>query len=255
MKMVQEHMIALITGATSGIGAAFARALAKQNYNLIITGRREDKIKVLAQELMRENSINVEVIIAELANDKDLAELIKTIKKLDNLAILINNAGFTKGNKFYEEDIITYENMMKVHALATMKLTYAALPSMIANKMGTIINVSSIMSFFPYFRQSIYTATKAFVSLFTESISLDLKNTGVQVQVLCPGLTLSDLHERIGLDVRKLAKKRAWLWKPPMKAEEVVEKSLKYLQKNKVICIPGFFNKLIVFMRTLRRLF
>ena len=252
---MSENKTALITGGTSGIGAAFARTFARQGYDLIIIGRRKDKIEAFAQELMAKNNIKVEVIIAELANDTDVNLLIKTIKNSEGLEILVNSAGFAKGNKFYEEKIETYESMLNVHDLATIKLTHAALSGMVANKKGIIINVSSIMAFFPFFRQSVYTASKAFVSLFTESISLDLKGTGVRVQALCPGLTLSDFHERMGLDVRRLAKKRVWLWMSPMQPEKVVAKSLKCLEKNKVICIPGIHNRLVVIMKTLKRLF
>lgn len=252
-----NNKIALITGATSGIGAAFAKVFAQQKYDLILTGRRAEKIQAFAHELRSKNNINVEVIIAELAVDKDVGVLVEKIKSLKHLEILVNNAGFTKkGGKFHEEDIASfYENMLKVHALATIKLTHAALPHMVANKKGTIINVSSIMAFFPYARQSIYTATKAFVSLFTESIALELKGTGVRIQALCPGLTFSDLHERIGIDIKKLAKKGVWFYRQPMHPEVVVDKSLRCLAKGKVICVPGFFNKLIVRLYSLWRLF
>ncbi len=251
-----NNKIAFITGATSGIGATFAKVLASQKYDLVITGRREEKIQAFAAELRSKNNIKVEVIIAELANVKDIDMLVEKITNIKNLEILINNAGFAKkGSRFYEENITVYEDMLKVHALATIKLTQAALPTMVTNNIGSIINVSSIMSFFPCARQSIYVATKAFISLFTESIALELKGTGVRVQALCPGLTFSDLHERIGVDVEKLAKKRVWLWQSPMHSKVVVDKSFKYLAKGKIICVPGFFNKVIITLHYLRRLF
>jgi short-subunit dehydrogenase len=253
--MYVPNKIALITGATSGIGAAFAKKFASQNYDLIITGRREEKISTFADELRSKYKVNIEVIICELSNDQHLELLFERVKNLKNLAILVNNAGFAVRNKFHEENFTVFENMIKVHVLATIKLTHAALPNMISNNEGIIINVSSIMAFFPFPRNSMYTATKAFINLFTESINLELKNTGVRVQVLCPGLTLTDFHEKMGLDTRELAKKPTWLWQPPMLPERVVEISLRCLAKNKVICIPGIFNKLIVIMYTLRRLF
>ena len=246
---------AMVIGSTSGIGAAFARKFANLGYDLVITGRRKEKINILANDLRKINNVTVEVVIVELSDKDDLDLLIKKIKSIKNLDFLVNSAGFAKRNKFHEENIETSENMLKVHSLAIMKLTYAALPCMIANKQGSIINISSIMAFFPFYMQAMYTATKAFVSLFTESLNLELKGTGVRAQALCPGLTLSDFHEKLGLDVRKLAKKRVWLWKAPMKPEEVVKKSLKCLKKNKVICIPGIHNKLIVVIKSLQRLF
>jgi hypothetical protein len=248
------NKIALITGATSGIGAAFARKFASQKYDLILVGRREEKINALANELTAKNNIHIDIIIAEFAHDKSIDSLVEKIKALKHLEVLANCAGFAlKGKKFYEEDIVNYEAMLKVHNLAVVKLTHAVLPSMVTNKKGFIINVSSIMAYFPYARQSIYTASKAFVSLFTESISDELKGTGVYMQALCPGLTQSDLHERIGIDVKQLAKKRVWLWQAPMSPDVVVENSIRCLAKHKVICVPGFANKLIVILGSLKR--
>lgn len=162
--------IALITGATSGIGAAFARKLANQNYDLILTGRREEKINSLAEELRNQYKVKVEVIIAELSDDATVNALVTKIKNLDNLEILINNAGFGVGGKFFQEDITPYEKMISVHVTATMKLTHAALPKMLAQKKGVIINVSSIVGFFPWMRSIVYAATKAFINLFTEAL-------------------------------------------------------------------------------------
>lgn len=252
-----QHKIVFITGATSGIGATFAKKFASQGYNLIITGRREEKIKSLAHELIAKHNINVEVIIAELANDDDLELLVKKIKTTNNLEILINNAGFAKRAHFCEENFTTWENMLKVHALATMKLTHAALPGMIANQKGSIINVSSTMAYgpFPFLppMHTIYTSTKAFINSFTETINLELKGTNIRVQALCPGLTITDFHERMGLNPKEIYQAKG-IFKP-MSAEKVVEISLKYLAKNKIICVPGFSNKLIKFLYALKKAF
>ena len=250
------NKIALITGATSGIGAAFAENFASQNYDLIITGRREEKIKNFARELMKKYNIQVEVIIAELSKNDVLDVLTKKIQDTKNLEILINNAGYAqKRCKFTDADIITHENMLTTHCLATMKFVYAALPNMLANKKGTIINVSSPMGFFPFCMQSMYASTKAFIALFTESLNLELKSTGVKAQALSPGVTYSDLHGKIWIDEKKKARSSAWLWQSPMRPETVVEKSLKCLKKNKALCIPGFRNKIITMYHSLKRFF
>lgn len=247
--------LAVITGATSGIGAAFARKFAEQKYDLILTGRREHKIRALADELNAKYGVNVEVLLLELSNETDLNEFVKRLQKADNVEILVNNAGFSKRGKFAEIDFNAYEEMLKVHAIASMRLMRAVLPKMLAHNSGSIINVSSIMAFFPFAYNSMYTATKAFMNLLSESIYQECKGTNVKVQALCPGLTVTDFHERMGLDVEKLYKKSTWLWMAPMKAEKVVAKSLKYLAKNKPICIPGLVNKLIVFIGTCKRFF
>jgi uncharacterized protein len=248
--------LAMITGATSGIGAAFAKKFASQNYDLIITGRREEKIKAFAHELMKKYNINVEVIIAELSKNDVIEVLVKKIHNTKNLEILVNNAGYAqKRCKFTDADIITHENMLSTHCLATMKFVHAALPHMLVNKKGVIINVSSPMGFFPFGMQVMYASTKAFISLFTESLNLELKGTGVKTQALSPGVTYSDLHGKIGIDEKKKARSSAWLWQLPMLSENVVEKSLKCLKKNKALCIPGFRNKIVTIYHNLKRFF
>lgn len=120
---------------------------------------------------------------------------------------------------------------------------------------GSIINVSSPMGFSPFCMQSMYASTKAFIALFTESLNLELNGTGVKAQVLSPGVTYSDLHGKLGIDEKKKARSSAWLWQSPMRPETVVEKSLKCLEKNRVLCIPGFRNKLVTIFHNLKRFF
>lgn len=250
------NRIALITGATSGIGEAFARKFASQNYDLIITGRREEKIKALASELVSKCNINVEIIISELSNSDAINTLVKKIQDTKNLEVLINNAGYVKPrSKFNDQDITAHDNMLIAHCQATMKFVYAALPNMISNKKGIIINVSSIMGFYPFCMQPMYTATKAFVGIFTESLNLELKRTGVKAQALYPGVTYSDFHKKIGLDENKKTRTVAWLWQSPMHPKRVVEDSLRCLEKNKTLCIPGFRNKVITLFHSVKRFF
>ena len=241
-----ERKTACITGATSGIGAAFAKRFAKQGYDLIITGRRKEKIESLSNTLSKENKINVEVIIAELSDDKKLDLLTEKIKKIKSLEILVNNAGFAKDIFFHKEDFSTHKVMLKVHNLALIKLCHAVLPNMISQGRGRIINVSSLLAFTPAPNNAMYSATKSFVKLFTESIYLELQGTGVKVQALCPGMTRTDFHERMGFDKNTFYKDKGML--KAMTPEEVVGISLQYLEKDKVICVPGGNNKLSRFL-------
>ena len=241
-----ERKTACITGATSGIGAAFAKRFAKQGYDLIITGRRKEKIESLSNTLSKENNINVEVIIAELSDAKQLDLLTDKIKKMTNLEILVNNAGFAKENFFHEEDFSTHELMLKVHDLALIKLCHAVLPNMVSKGKGIIINVSSLLAFTPSPTNAMYSASKAFVKLFTESIYLELQGTGVKVQALCPGFTRTDFHEKMGFDKNTFYKDKGMM--KAMTTEEVVGISLQYLEKDKVLCVPGGNNKLSRFL-------
>jgi len=241
-----ERKTACITGATSGIGAAFAKRFAKQGYDLIITGRRKEKIESLSNTLSKENEVNVEVIIAELSDDKELDFLAEKIKKIENLEILVNNAGFAKQNLFHEEDFSTYEIMLKVHNLALIKLCHVVLPSMISKGKGLIINVSSLSAFTPFPANAVYSASKALVKLFTESIHLELQGTGVRVQALCPGMTRTDFHEKMGFNRNTIYKDKGMM--KAMTPEEVVDISLQYLEKDKVLCVPGGNNKVSRFL-------
>jgi len=237
---------ACITGATSGIGAAFAKKLAEQGFDLIITGRRKEIIEAFANNLSNEYKVTVKVIIAELSDDERLDLLSKTVKETENLEILVNNAGFNNKSYFHEEDISLYEKMIKVHNLALIRLCHCALPNMISKGKGTIINVSSIAALVPVPVNSVYSASKSFVKIFSESIHLELKGTGVNVQALCPGMTITDFHERIGFDRNTYYKNKGLM--KAMTPEDVVEISLQYIKKDKAICIPGKHNLLLSYL-------
>ncbi len=241
--MHEYRGVACITGATSGIGEAFARRLASDGYNLVITGRRREKIQTLAKEISDKYRINVDVEIVELSDDAALQILENKLGKMKNLEILVNNAGFSVKEFFHGENFSIQEKMLKVHCLATMKLTHAVLSNMIANGKGAIINVSSLSAFSPFLTNAVYAATKRFVLMFSESLHLELKETGVKVQALCPGITRTDFHERMGYDRKKVYKRKGMM--KAMSAEEVVDISLKCLKKDKVVCIPGFHNRFI----------
>jgi short-subunit dehydrogenase len=242
---MSNNKIALITGATSGIGAVFACKLASQSYDLIITGRRVEKINALAKDLMEKYKVNVEVVITELANESDIELLMAKIRATNNLEILINNAGFTIRNLFIDETLPVYRDMLNVHAVATTNLIKAALPIMISKRSGTIINVSSIGAFFSMPKNSVYGATKIYVNALTKTLAKELVNAGIRMQLLCPGMTRTDIWDRMGEDIDKTAKGRNFLFKV-MESEEVVDISLKYLAKNRVVCIPGWRNKILV---------
>jgi short-subunit dehydrogenase len=164
------------------------------------------------------------------------------VGSIDNLEVLVNNAGFAKIGTFIETDIKIHRNMLMVHSNATMELTHAALPTMIKNKKGSIINLSSIGGFMPFPGNAIYSGTKAFVSFFTESIHLELSGTGVRVQALCPGMTITDFHEKMGLDPKELYKTKGM--SKSMSPDEVVKISLSYLEKDRPICVPGLNNRI-----------
>lgn len=238
-----ERKTACITGATSGIGAAFAARFAERGYNLILTGRRKEEIAFLAEMLSKDHDIQAEVIIVELSDDRQLDLLLEKVRTAKSLEVLINNAGFANENPFHEESLTTHEMMFKVHNLAPVKLCHAVLPNMVANRKGAIINVSSLAAFLPLPGEAMYSGTKAFLKSFTESIHLELRGSGVSAQVLCPGMTRTDFHERMGYDPRSFYRNSGML--KAMTAEEVVEASLRDLDRDKVLCVPGRNRKML----------
>jgi short-subunit dehydrogenase len=242
--ITDKARIALITGASSGIGVAFARRLAVQGYDLILVARREERLIQLATELQQQFIIRAETIVADLANAMDVERIEYRIAELPMVELLVNNAGFGVPGKFAEIGLDKTVAMIDVHIIASTRLTYAALPAMIARGKGAIINVASIGGFIPRPQDAVYCATKAYLISFSEALQEELAGTGVQVQALCPGFVQTeflDSPEYKQLDIK--AKIPKWLWTP---VEQIVEESLCTLKCTKVICIPGFRNRVIV---------
>jgi len=236
----------LITGASSGIGAAFARKLASQGYDLVLVARREAKLTQLAAELQAQFHINVEVLVADLSQAAGIEHVEKRIVELTNLELLVNNAGFGIPGKFAEVPLNKTLAMINVHVFASMRLSHTALPGMIARDKGGIVNVSSIGAFFPRAGDATYCATKTYLVAFAQALQGELLGTGIRIQALCPGFVPTEFLDHPDYEVLQVKHKiPKWLWTP---AEEVVEESLRALKRDQVICIPGFKNRVFVAM-------
>lgn len=195
--IIENDKTALITGATSGIGEAFARRFAKDGYTVIITGRRKEKINKLAEELIEKYNVKVDVIIGDLSNMDNVDLLIEKIKNR-NINILVNNAGFATKDTFVNSNFNVQEQMVNLHVICAIKLTHSILPNMIKQNNGVIINLSSQSAFLSMPRNSIYSGTKSFLIGFSECLYLETKDYGVKVQALCPRFVVSDFHQKIG---------------------------------------------------------
>lgn len=229
---------AVITGATSGIGAAYAKRLASDGYDLIITGRRQEIIQNLAEKLKEEYGIDVKVIIAELADDNDIQKVIDVISNADDIEVLINNAGYAgEIMQCMDNELANHEKMIKVHQIAPLRLIYAVIPKMIQNGKGSIINVSSMGVYMPSPMTYLYTATKSFLKQFTEGLHQELKEKGIKVQVLCPAFIQTDLYRDVNPGDRNILFQKAKMF--TMTPEDTVDISLKYLKKNKPVCLPS----------------
>jgi short-subunit dehydrogenase len=233
--------LALITGASSGIGAEFARQLAARNYNLILTARRQENLRALADTLNNRNGIHVECLPADLATDSGRAIIVDRIRDLPRLDLLVNNAGFGLAGKFFEGEDAKIASMLNVHILASVMFTHAALPGMIAHKQGSIINVASMAGLIPV-RSVLYGSTKAFLINFSKALQDEVSHAGVRVMALCPGFTYTEFHDTAEYSGFRRQKIPRILW---LTAEEVVNESFNCLEKKKVVCIPGFQYKII----------
>jgi len=238
--------VALVTGASAGIGESFARKLASQGFNLIIVARRKERLHKLATFLQQEHGITVEVVAADLSKQNDVVKIEKKIAETQTLEVLVNNAGFGVAGKFIEAPIEKELEMSAVHVDAAIHFTRAAVTHMVQRGWGIIINLSSLASFFPIPGGVMYSATKAFLKEFSISLAIELLGTGVRVQALCPGFTHTEFHsvrdyKDRGFD-KSVVPKAMW-----MEADEVVRQSLAAVRKNKVVLIPGFKNRCLLF--------
>lgn len=227
---------ALVTGASSGIGEAYARQLAAEGFDLTLVARREERLQALARELSGAHGIRAEVIAADLSTEEGIGRVAKAIEDMADLSLLINNAGFGTRGDFVEVDLERHMDMIRVHVIATITLTKAALPVMIGRGRGAIISVSSIAAFFPSGGGTTYTATKVYLNNFSEALAAELDSTGVKVQALCPGFTFSEFHDTRDFDDFDRQSIPNMLW---MSADEVVAESLAALSGDRVIVIPG----------------
>jgi short-subunit dehydrogenase len=230
---------ALVTGASSGIGAAFAERLARDQYDVMVVARRRERLEALAQRLRQAHHGEVEVIAADLTQRDPLQAVERRIAEATNLELLVNNAGFGGYMPFVSLDPDRAEELIRLQVTAVTRLTRAALPGMIARGHGAIINVSSRLAFSAALtaptmpRRATYAATKAFINTFTQILHAELAGTGVQVQALCPGVVRTEFHERMGQDPARIPAAIV------MSPEDIVEASLAGLKLGEVICVPA----------------
>jgi short-subunit dehydrogenase len=234
---------ALITGATSGIGAAFARRLAAEGYNIILHGRREEKLRALMHELDTPDAGDLDLVLGDLSDRRTIDALAEAGRNRE-VSLLINNAGYGAGRDFLEDSEANQMGMLAVHCEAVALLCRALIPQMLRAGSGQVINVSSIAGEQSLPKSVMYTATKSFLTRFTESLALELRPLGIVVQALIPGFTHTDFHDKLPEWERERRSKGIIRWQT---ADHVAAFSLRQLRKKnpRILAVPGFFNKLI----------
>jgi short-subunit dehydrogenase len=235
---------AAITGAAGGLGTVFARSLAARGYDLFLTDRDADALQILAHELRANHAVHVATVGADLAQESEVEAVQARLAPIENLSILINNAGFGTYAFFHEADLARQVDMVNVHVLATMRLCHAVLPSMVAKHRGWIVNVASAGAFMRFPRDATYIGTKSFLVAFTECLAIELTGTGVAIQCLCPawvrtGFNQSDDYANVGYR----SPIPRWLFASP---EQVVDSSLENLGKGATTHIPTLRARLAV---------
>ena len=228
-----DNRLALVTGASSGIGRAFARRLGAQGYDLIVVGRRRERLEELVTEFP---DVQVRPVVADLATDAGV-ETIARLAATEPLTLLVNNAGVAHYMPFAELPADKASELVRVKTLAPTLLAHAAVPGMIARGEGTIVNVSGMIAFsgpatleqVPV-RRAVYASTLAASVALSQVLHEELKGHGLRVQALCPGVVATEFHERQGMDLSAV---------PRMSADDVVTASLRGLELGEVVCAPG----------------
>jgi short-subunit dehydrogenase len=237
--------VALVTGASAGLGAAYAERLAGDGFDLIVVARREERLRSLAERLAAGTGVEVDVVAADLTEPEQLADVERRVAGEPRLRLLVNNAGFAGYMPFVALPPEVADGLIDLHVRAATRLTRASVPGMRERGTGSIVNVASLLAFshplppnpLPY--RSVYAACKAYLVAFSFVLQRELEGSGVRIQVCCPGLVDTEFHDLAGVD-------RSRFRVTPMPAEDVVRASLRGLELGEVLCAPGLQDPSLV---------
>ncbi|PMS38153.1 hypothetical protein B0G57_101129 [Trinickia symbiotica] len=232
--MKQAHQgTAVITGASSGIGAVYANQLARRGYDLILVARNRDRLAALAARIGDETRQSVEIVDADLSDRNDLSAVEAKLRQDASITLLVNNAGVGTHTPLLESDVEAMTKMIDLNVTALTRLTYAAVPGFVARGKGAVINISSIVAIAPEVLNGVYGGSKAFVLAFSQSLNHELADKGVQVQAVLPGATATDFWQTGGLPLENLPKEIV------MSAEAMVDAALTGFDRRELVTIPS----------------
>jgi short-subunit dehydrogenase len=229
---------ALVTGASAGIGRAFAVGLAARGHDLVVVARDAARLEELGAELSAAHGIAVDVLAADLLTDDGTDAVATRLADVhDPIDVLVNNAGFGTYGRFAELEVAREVDEVELNVVALLRLTHAALGAMERRRAGAILNVASLAAYQPAPISATYGATKAFVHSFTHAVREEVRGTGVTVMLVCPGYTHTEFHERAGLGPTDVPE---FLWQS---ADAVVAAALRDLDRGRSVSIPGVLNQ------------
>ncbi len=222
---------ALVTGATAGIGFSYAQLLANEGFDLVLVARDLPRLNKVAKELAKAYGIKAETLKADLTKPSQLAKVEKRLASNSKpIEVLINNAGFGIKDSFVDSALVKEQELLDILVTAPMRLTHSVLPQMLKRDSGVIVNVSSVASFIA---GGTYSAAKSYLTVFSEYLHTELRDTNIKVSALCPGFTRTEFHARGKMKMTGLPN---YMW---LTTDQVVRKSWRDVKAGKVICIPG----------------
>jgi short-subunit dehydrogenase len=224
---------ALITGASTGIGATYADRLARRGYDLILVARDVKRLETLAERLRKETSVKVDILPADLVNKADLLKVEQRLRSDASVTMLVNNAGMSISGELADGNVEQYDAMIQLNITAVLRLSAAVAPGFIARKGGTLINVASVLALAPELFNGAYSGTKAFVLNLSQSLQKELGNHGVRVQAVLPGATRTEIWERSGTDIANLPAEML------MEVDDLVDAALSGLDLGEQVTIPS----------------
>lgn len=227
---------ALVTGASSGIGAVYADRLAKRRYNLLLVARDGERLSALAKRLKAEQGVDVEVLVADLTNRADVRVVEQRLRDDAAITLLVNNAGVGPKGKMLDDDADYLENMIELNVVAVNRLAVAAAQAFSKRGRGAIVNIASVVAFIPERFNATYSATKAFVLNLTQGIHAEVAEAGVKVQAVLPGLTRTEIFERAGVASDKFPASMV------MDVNDMVDAALAGFDKDELVTIPSLPN-------------
>ena len=233
---------ALITGASAGIGASFARQLAAQGHDLLLVARRGERLQSLAGQLARTHGVRCEVLSLDLARADAPAALMAHLQVLNwHIDVLVNNAGLSGHEAFLQTPWAQLEGEMQLMMRTLTELTHRIAPGMQHRRWGRIINVSSLAALAPPGQSLLYSAIKSYVLVLSQSLDMEFKPHGVHVTAVCPGFTHSEFHDVMGTRATAMRLPR-WLWQD---ADAVAQEAIEAVMAGKPVCVPGRVNKVL----------